>query len=281
MLTFRSMTASDIPAGLALCRAAHWNQIARDWEQFLTLSPDGARVAEHDGRVVASVATLNYGERLGWIAMVLVDPAERRQGLGTTMLTIGLDLLDRLPSVGLDATPAGYPIYVKRGFSEEYPLVRMERPAWARTSPPADRWVRPLAPADWNAVKAWDAEVFGADRSGMLDWLFAGAPQYALAVEDDGGLAGYALGRPGFASQHLGPIVARDERSAAALVSACVAEDRAPFIVDAPLHSPGWLAWLHEAGFREQRPFIRMRRSGAPGSGRPREQFASVGPEFG
>jgi predicted N-acetyltransferase YhbS len=280
-MIIRPMTCTDIPAGLALCRAAHWNQTARDWEQFLTLNPHGARVADRDGRVVGSVTTLDYEKRLGWIAMVLVDPAERRQGLGTAMLTAGLELLDRLPAVGLDATAAGYPIYVKRGFRETYRLARMERRAWAPVRSPADVSVRPFAPRDWKAVKAWDAEAFGADRSGMLEWLYAGAPQYAWLAEDADGLSGYMLGRSGFAFDHLGPIVARDDRRAAALVSACVAANRAPFIVDAPLHSPGWRAWLEDAGFREQRPFIRMRRGIEAPAGRPHEQFASIGPEFG
>jgi GNAT superfamily N-acetyltransferase len=281
MMLIRPMTHADIPAGLALCRAAHWNQTARDWEQFLSLNPDGARVADRDGRVVATVTTLDYEERLGWIAMVLVDPAERRQGLGTTMLATGLGLLEPLPAVGLDATAAGYPIYVKRGFRETYRLARMERRAWAPVSPPAGTFVRPFAPRDWTTVRAWDLQAYGADRSRMLEWLHAGAPQYAWVAEDAGSLVGYALGRSGFAFEHLGPIVARDDQAAAALVAACTADNRAPFIVDALIHSPGWRAWLNGAGFREQRPFIRMRRGGDGAMGRPHEQFASIGPEFG
>jgi GNAT superfamily N-acetyltransferase len=280
-MLIRSMTHADIPAGLALCRAAHWNQTARDWEQFLSLNPDGARVADYDGRVVATVTTVNYEERLGWIAMVLVDPAVRRQGLGTIMLATGLELLEPVPTVGLDATQAGFPIYVKRGFRETYRLARMERREWAPVGPPGGPLVRPLAPEDWTIVRAWDLRAYGADRSGMLEWLHAGAPHYAWVAEDAGRLVGYALGRSGFAFEHLGPIVARHEQAAAALVAACIGHHRAPFIVDALLHSPGWCAWLNGAGFREQRPFIRMHRGARGAMGLPHEQFASIGPEFG
>src|SRR5690606_19068778 len=60
-LTIRPMTPADVGAGLRLCRAAHWNQLARDWEAFLTRDPDGARVAcRDDGFVVGSVATIRY-----------------------------------------------------------------------------------------------------------------------------------------------------------------------------------------------------------------------------
>jgi hypothetical protein len=131
------------------------------------------------------------------------------------------------------------------------------------------------------AIRAWDLEAFGADRSAMLEWLHAGAPQYTRVAEDTDGLAGYVFGRSGFAFEHLGPLVARDDRVAAALVSACIAGSRAPVIIDALLHSRGWHGWLQHAGFREQRPFIRMRRGGDGAMGRPHEQFASIGPEFG
>ena len=44
-MTLRTMTESDVEAGLRLCRASHWNQLARDWQQFLRLTPGGATVA--------------------------------------------------------------------------------------------------------------------------------------------------------------------------------------------------------------------------------------------
>jgi hypothetical protein len=42
MIDFRTMNLNDIDAGLSLCRAENWNQLARDWEIFLHLSPDGS-----------------------------------------------------------------------------------------------------------------------------------------------------------------------------------------------------------------------------------------------
>ncbi|AMY08618.1 putative acetyltransferase involved in intracellular survival [Luteitalea pratensis] len=55
------MTRDDVDAGLRLCRLSHWNQLARDWEQFLRLTPDGATVATDEaGVVIGSVATVRY-----------------------------------------------------------------------------------------------------------------------------------------------------------------------------------------------------------------------------
>jgi GNAT superfamily N-acetyltransferase len=282
MFSIRPMTPHDIPAGLRLCRASRWNQLASDWQQLLALNPGGARVAVMDGRIVASVAALDYDGRFGWVAMVLVDPAHRRQGLGTAMLTSGLELLEDVPVVRLDATPAGHPIYRARGFEEEYRLVRMERAVSDQLAAAALAGVRRMTPADHAAIAAWDLDVFGASRQPLIEWLAAGARCYAWVAEDAGGITGWMCGRHGFAFDHLGPIIARDHRVAGGLVAACVrASPGVPMILDAPGDAPEWFAWLQASGFEVQRPFIRMRRGEGRIIGRPEEQFAIVGPEFG
>jgi predicted N-acetyltransferase YhbS len=282
MFSIRAMTPHDIPAGLRLCRASRWNQVASDWEQLLALNPGGARVAVMDGRVVASVAALDYDARFGWVAMVLVDPAHRRQGLGTAMLTAGLELLEHVPVVRLDATPAGYPIYRARGFEEEYRLVRMERGVSDQLAAAAVVGVRRMTPADHAAIAAWDLDVFGASRQPLIEWLAAGARCYAWVAEDASGITGWMCGRHGFAFDHLGPIIARDHRAAGGLVAACVrASPGVPMILDAPSDAPEWSAWLQASGFQVQRPFIRMRRGQGRIIAQPEAQFAIVGPEFG
>jgi hypothetical protein len=50
--------------------------------------------------------------------------------------------------------------------------------------------------------------------------------------------------------------------------------------VDVPADRAGWIERLHEFGFEEKRPLVRMFR-GAPPPGRPERQWAIFGPEFG
>ncbi len=57
-ISFREMLRADVAAGLGLCRASRWNQLSRDWECFLKLSPRGCRVAVKDDRVVGTVTTV-------------------------------------------------------------------------------------------------------------------------------------------------------------------------------------------------------------------------------
>lgn len=288
----RVMRPNDIAAGLRLTRASHWNQVARDWELFLTLSPEGCRVAVNEtGEIVGSVATLRYGTAFSWVAMVLVDPAHRGNGIGSQLLQEALVVLQDMATVRLDATPAGHGVYARAGFSDEYHLHRMQRvaqPLPAET--PAVRGllaslkegppVRIMEDGDLSEVLAHDQDVFGADRRALLDVFRDQAPEYAW-VSGDGRIDGYLFGRRGYAFQHLGPLVARDEATARRLLGACLAAspDR-PFIVDVPVHA-SWTGYLESLQFTVQRSFIRMYRGEPCGRERPDRMFAIAGPEFG
>src|SRR5215217_5940062 len=152
---FRPMTRADIGAGLRLCRASGWDQVARDWEHFITAPSTHTTAAVRDGRLLGTAATIHYGDRFGWIGMVLVDSTAQGQGLGASLLKSALDLLRDVP-VRLDATPAGYPLYVKQGFEEESRLRRMERISTqhhvARRA--AFGHVQPMTPDDLREIAA-------------------------------------------------------------------------------------------------------------------------------
>jgi GNAT superfamily N-acetyltransferase len=294
------MRADDIPAGLRLCRASGWNQLAADWERFLGSSPAGCRVAvDHGGTVIGSVATLRFGQSFAWIAMVLVDPAHRRAGIGTRLLEEALHLLHDMPTVRLDATPDGFHVYEPAGFREEYRLQRMERAAVLTAVTPSNASVRLMEATDLDEVFEWDKRVFGADRRALLESFRQQAPTYAQvavgrhvvgrdsvardlrrALPARQPITGYAFGRPGYLFEHIGPIVARDENAASSLVSSCLAaHPNRPFIVDVPLQR-SWVGRLESQQFVLQRPFIRMRRGDQQCADPPADLFAIAGPEF-
>ena len=115
----------------------------------------------------------------------------------------------------------------------------------------------------------------------MLAWARAQAPEYAWRIGAREEPAGYILGRHGHRTEHLGPLVADDEETAARLLTAILAAvpGRA-FTMDIP-DRPAWRERLRILGFREQRPFRRMILGEAPSPGDPRQRFAIFGPEFG
>lgn len=277
----RTMTRGDIRAGLRLCRLSGWNQLEEDWATFLEFNPGGSRLAEKDGQVVGTVATLRFGDRFSWLSMVLVDPAARREGIGTRLLYEGLALLENESCIRLDATPAGRELYRQYGFADEYPITRLTTTASVTRNASEKGLVRRMTEQDLPAIFARDHGTFGADREPLLRSLFARSPEYAW-VADGPEIQGYCFGRPGFLYEQLGPIIAENETVARDLLSQCLAQKTSYRLgVDAPQHSSSWLWWLKSAGFAEERSFMRMYRGDNRYPGRPDCVFATVGPEFG
>jgi len=120
------MTPADIPAGMRLKEIAGWNQTLEDWQRFLEADPEGCFVAEWNGQVAGTVATIVYEQRFAWIGMVLVDPQVRGKGIGTALLLRAIDYLDarKIPCMKLDATPQGKPLYTRLEFQIEYEIER-------------------------------------------------------------------------------------------------------------------------------------------------------------
>jgi GNAT superfamily N-acetyltransferase len=276
-LTLRDMTAADIREGLRLSRAAGWNQSEEDWRFLLEGNPGRFVLAARDGHVVGTGGAVCYGTALAWVCMILVDPDQRKLGIGTAVVEAVLARLGDVHAVGLDATPYGQGLYARLGFVETARFVRMEAAAGALAAP--RRVAHPLTPAGIDPVLARDREVFGADRGPLLRAALGRAP--AFSIGHGGVLEGYCFGRRGAKARQIGPVVADDIPAARALVqTAMQAGPDDTVVVDACADVDGWPAALSTLGFREQRPLVRMFRGGAP-VGRPERQLAIFGPEFG
>ncbi|MBE0659410.1 MAG: GNAT family N-acetyltransferase [Bryobacteraceae bacterium] len=266
-MSLRRMTLDDIGRGLELCRAAGWNQTERDWRFFVEQTRAGCLVDELDGRVVGTSATLDYGDEFAWIAMVLVDPDVRGQGVGTRLLNESIRILAGRKSIRLDATPAGERVYRPLGFKEEFALARYERPASASEAPAC----APITGSDWPWILSLDRQAFGSRREPILRWLAQGAPDLAMATGD-----AYCFGRHGHRFDHIGPIVAKSAESAWQLLSAALSKCSRETVVDAPIAHEEVLAQL---GFIKQRPFLRMS-LGEPPVFDASLNYAITGPEF-
>ncbi|HEY65391.1 MAG TPA: GNAT family N-acetyltransferase [Caldilineae bacterium] len=280
-ITLRPMTFQDIPLGMRLKEAAGWNQLEADWEMLLRASSRGCFVAAYDGVDAGTVTTVTYQRRFSWIGMALVDPAYRRRGIGTALLKAAIRAVQDIGPVRLDATPLGRKLYDLLGFKEEYRLLRMGcRPnALTLPSSPACHQVTEDV---FPALVRLDASVFGAEREMILRSLLRRAPQFAFLAKSGEEIVGYCLGRPGSRFDQIGPVVAEGEEAARALLLAALSHIGSKgVILDVPLYQQGWIAFLRDLGFTEQRPFVRMYLGGSGPFGRPEWQFAIAGPEIG
>lgn len=281
MVTIRKMVEEDIPAGLRLCRAAGWNQVAGDWQQFLDLDQGDVFVAVKEGVVAGTVSTMRYDNRFAWIGMMLVDPEQRRQRIAASLMEHAIGHLHDVPCIRLDATPMGREVYVHFDFKDEYVLSRMI----AETIKPDQQAVaaaRRMTTADLSSVFTWDSEVFGADRHFLLEQYWKDTPDMAFLVVEKNNLMGYCFGKKGFAFDSIGPLAAKDVNVAKQLLSAVVSAQTAnPLLIDVPEMHTEFTAWLEASGFREQRQLIRMYRGDHRWPGVPAWQWSILGPAFG
>ena len=84
------------------------------------------------------------------------------------------------------------------------------------------------------------------------------------------GIAGYALGRHGHDTDHIGPIVATETDTAIALAAASLSRiANRPASIDVPDDQHAFGRWLREQGFVLERPFTRMTRGTIEDAGHP------------
>ena len=254
----RTMTTDDIQLGLRLSRQAGWNQTEADWLRFLYFEPAGCFVAELNGSAVGTTTTCVLGH-VAWIAMVLVDENHRRRGVGTHLLRHALDHLGgrQVPTIRLDATKLGRPVYEKLGFIREYDLARYQGIAPSCASPLTVTEVTSDAYPD---IIEFDKVMTGTNREKMLIRLFGEFPQGLRTLRRQDEIEGYATVRPGANAVQIGPCVAVLHVGPALLSDALSRCAGKHVLVDIPLHNEGAVNIAESSGFEIQRRFTRMRR---------------------
>ena len=264
------MGANDVTGGLALSEEAGWNQTAEDWSMMIRAGRSFA-VAGVDGRLVATALALPYPPDFGWISMVLVHGPCRRRGLGSRLLERAIAELEEQCLVPfLDATPAGRPVYERMGFCQVEPLTRWRGGGNGRTLPTLEQGL--------HDPGELDGEAFGADRSLILADLRRRPGAMSLRDPDTGG---FLLTRPGRTATHIGPVVAREARTALDLLRAAIAAIPGPIVIDVPDREAEVTQLLSRRGFEQERPYTRMALGREVGFGNPALIRAVAGPELG
>jgi GNAT superfamily N-acetyltransferase len=276
-----SLTPSELDDVGALVREARWNQLAADWRIFLALGRLYA-IPTQEGRIVATTATLPYGGRFAWISMVLVATEYRRRGLATRLMQQAMQDLSAAALVPvLDATPDGHAVYRRLGFEDSWGFQRLMRRERQAAPAPAGVTVRPVTNTDWQAVCAYDAAAFGAERGAVLAGLRGRLPAADLVAMRGNEIVGFLLGRDGRLAAHLGPLIADDDAIARALVARALDAIDGLLFIDLADSKTELRRFLDAHGFAAVRPFTRMLCGASARFDDPARTFAVVGPEFG
>ncbi|WP_257170296.1 GNAT family N-acetyltransferase [Bradyrhizobium sp. SRS-191] len=258
-----AFSRDHLDAATELSRQARWPHRREDWQMALALSK-GCVAVRADTRVIGTVLMTPYGGDAGTINMVIVDEAERGQGLGRRLMQQAMTLAgDR--RLQLVATEDGLPLYEKLGFCRSGEIVQHQGHL-VQAVAQCDA-VRAATTEDVAAITVLDAAAFGADR-GVLIAHLAVVGEFAV-LERDGRLAGFAALRRFGRGLVIGPVVGAGLDDAKALVAHFLSGRQGEFIrVDTAIES-GLAPWLTSLGFDHVGGGIVMRRPAARDGTRP------------
>jgi ribosomal protein S18 acetylase RimI-like enzyme len=221
----RAMERQDIDAAVAVSAAAFGidlsDQIAeRRWRTRiaypLTLDPDGAFVAERDGRIVGVAQALRR-ERLWCLSLLTTDPKAQSGGAGRALFDRALQY-DGGTDAGLIVSsndPRAMRLYGTAGF-RLLPTLQTEGAADRGRLRRTDGAVREASADELEALAAISREVRGAPHTAEIEF----------ALRDGGRLLRH--GDRGFVVVNhrwgVWLLVARDDESAATLLWAAIGE---------------------------------------------------------
>jgi len=258
-LRIDQLTSGDLSAARALSTSVGWNQTDEDWQRLHDLFPETCFSGHLDDELVATSTLATYGDRFGWVGMVLVDEDHRRQGFGSAMFEEALEagLAADLDVIGLDATDAGRRVYDNYGFERIEGIDR-----WRGTLQPLESGVTAGQIDTLEDVVAFDSEETGADRRRLLEHLLGSESVTGLRVPSTGEIRGYAVIRPGRTCPQVGPVVVADPEALSNLLAAVSDRIGGELVIDA-LDRDRFRPAVEQAGLSVSRSLHRMTHEGA------------------
>jgi GNAT superfamily N-acetyltransferase len=254
------MTAADLPAAADLSRGVGWPHRQEDWRFVLDV---GAGFSAYSaGRLVGTAMWWTCGPQHTRIGMVIVDPAIQRAGIGRTLMDAVVDQV-QTPSILLNATKAGEPLYRRMGFQPVGTIVQHQGASFASpiVALPAGMRIRPMGRSDAAVLIGLDAEAFGTPREALIRLLIKQGDAVILVRGEEP--VGFSFHRRFGRGHVIGPVVARDVDLARALVAHWVGTFSGAFQrIDVPGDS-SLSAWLEEIGLVRVSGALSMARGAA------------------
>ncbi len=247
-LPIRRLTPRDLTACADLSEDRGWPREEHKWGLLLTAGT-GYGIDDSEGGLVAACVVTEYGPagrpELGAIGMVLVAERHARQGVGRRLMRHVMSEMGTTP-LTLHATPYGRPLYEELGF-KVVGRAEMVRGHFASAGPASTVFTRPATAEDITSILRLDEEIFGSDRTHVLARLPAFADQLRVA-EEKGRLIGYTAAWPNMDDHVVGPLIARDTRTAKALIASVAARTERPLRTDIDVRHEELLTWVKEHG---------------------------------
>ncbi|RWN50113.1 GNAT family N-acetyltransferase [Mesorhizobium sp.] len=260
-IAIKQLEEKHLAAAQILSTAVKWPHRRQEWKFALSL---GRGLAAMDGdSLVGTTIWYPFGRQYARFGMVVVSPSIQRRGIGRLLMESALrDAGDR--TILLNASEEGRRLYEKLGF-KPIGAVRQHETANAvpaSAPPPEGARFRSVEEIDLDAVIALDEQAAGFRRSGMLRALKEISK--GLILEQGGEIAAWSFFRRFGHGYVIGPVGARDEMAAQAVIARWIADNRSEFQrIDVPLPS-GLSPWLEGQGLARAGEVVTMALGEAP-----------------
>lgn len=239
-ITFESMTPDHLDGAVVLSSQAGWPHSREDWALVLALS--NGVVALEDGQVVGTVMATPLGDDVATINMVIVDEAMRGRGLGRKLMQAALDAAEGR-NCFLVATQDGLPLYEKLGFVANGEIVQHQGTALKVDAPSNVSWA---SLGEFPHFVALDHLAFGHDRAALMQ-LLKDKAKFAV-IRDGEQVEAFAAIRAFGRGQVIGPVVAKSDADARALIEFLLSQHAGEFVrVDTNI-ATNLSGWLVERG---------------------------------
>lgn len=245
-LTMSPMETQHLPRLAELSVTVRWPQRLNDWEMVQQVG-EGLVALDPIGRLAGTAMMFRMGETLAHIGMVITAPRLQARGTGRWLMDEVMQRSEGMTRL-LNATRESYRLYLSLDFQ---PVGRAwQQQGTARAVAGHDPRVRPGVVSDHGAVHALDLRAFGVPRQAVLEYALRHSD--LIVLEDRGVVQGFAMCRSSGRGHVIGPVIARSEEDAIALIRPLVAARPGQFLRMDTRHAAGPLkSWLEAAGLMD------------------------------
>ncbi|RED52523.1 GNAT family N-acetyltransferase [Aestuariispira insulae] len=238
-----------------------WNPGLADADAFFAADDQGFLAGRLDGRMIASISAVRYGDRFGFIGFYIVDPDFRGFGYGYRLWQAAIDYLgDRV--IGLDGVVDQQDNYAQSGFRLEQNNIRFG--GEVTVSAPTEADILPLDYAD-PAITAYDSAFFAGPRAAFLAAWIKHPKVTAHALKDGDRLLGFGAIRPCREGFKIGPLFAENSAAADQLFrSLCALHPGEQVYLDVPQPNGAAMALAQRYGLEPCFETARMYKGGMP-----------------
>lgn len=175
-----------------------------------------------DGEPISAISLLRLSDAYAFLGNYIVRPGYRGRGFGLATWTAALPHAGARV-VGLEAVAEELETYSRAGFTASHATIGYQGTI-PRRPKSSDRSIRPIEPADRDAIVRLDAVCSPFARPAFLAaWLAANGTR-ALVHCDQHEITGFGVIRPSRTGQRIGPLVANTPAIALALYDALTAD---------------------------------------------------------